>query len=121
MENRDAVNLTFSAGQLALVEAVADAAAKPVIVLTLTAVPLDLTPLLSNKKVGAILHLGQPSIQTMGVGDLLFGRRSPAGRAIQTVTQHHISTRSPSSISTCAPGRPGGRGPTAQGPAMIPT
>ena len=95
MENRDAVNLTFSAGQLALVEAVADAAAKPVIVLTLTAVPLDLTPLLSNKKVGAILHLGQPSIQTMGVGDLLFGRRSPAGRAIQTVYpasyQHQIS------------------------------
>jgi hypothetical protein len=32
MENHDAVNITFSKGQLALIEAVADASAKPVVV-----------------------------------------------------------------------------------------
>ena len=94
-ENRDAVNITFSDGQLALVEAVAAAASKPVTVVTLTAVPLDLTPLLNNPKVGAILHAGQPSVQTLGVADLLFGAVSPAGRAIQMVYpesyQHQIS------------------------------
>jgi beta-D-xylosidase 4 len=84
-ENRDAVNITFSDGQLALVKEVSAAAKKPVIVVTLTAVPLDLTPLLNNSKVGAILHVGQPSIQTMGIADLLFGTTSPAGRMVQTV------------------------------------
>ena len=94
-ENRDAVNISFSDGQLALVAAVADASAKPVVVVTLTAVPLDLTPLLNNPKVGAILHAGQPSIQTLGISDLLFGVKSPAGRAVQMVYpasyQHQIS------------------------------
>ena len=42
------------------------------------AVPLDLTPLLNNGNVGAILHAGQPSIQTQGVADVLFGLASPA-------------------------------------------
>ena len=95
MENHDAVNITFSLGQLALLEAVADAAPGPVVVVTLTAVPLDLTPVLSNPKVGAVLHGGQPSVQTMAIGDLVFGVHSPAGRAIQTVYpeayQHQIS------------------------------
>eukprot|EP01052_Picozoa_sp_SAG31_P059395 SAG31_NODE_18702_length_626_cov_0.965844_1_plen_122_part_01 len=39
-ENRDAVNITFSDGQLALVAAVTRAAAAPITVVTLTAVPL---------------------------------------------------------------------------------
>ena len=94
-ENRDAVNLTYSAGQLALVAAVAGAAPHPIVVVTLTAVPLDLAPLLTHPNVGAILHAGQPSIQTLGVADVLFGKVSPAGRAVQTVYppsyQHQIS------------------------------
>lgn len=94
-ENHDAVNLTFSHGQLALVDAVTAVSARPVVVITLTAVPLDLTPLLTNPKVGAILHAGQPSIQTLGVADVLFGAVSPAGRAVQTVYppayQHMVS------------------------------
>ena len=72
-ENRDAVNITFSDGQLALAAAVAAAAKQPITVVTLTATPLDLTPLLGNPKIGAILHAGQPSVQTLGIGDLLFG------------------------------------------------
>ena len=41
--------------------------------------------LLRNPKVGAVLHVGQPSVQTLGIGDALFGAVVPAGRAIQTV------------------------------------
>eukprot|EP00964_Phaeocystis_antarctica_P043993 scaffold25251_cov65-Phaeocystis_antarctica.AAC.11 len=65
--------LAFSAWQLALLEAAAAASAAPLIVLVLSAVPLDLTPLLEHPKVGAILHLGQPSVQTSGAADVLFG------------------------------------------------
>ena len=79
-EGHDAAHITFSKGQLALISAVAAAAASPVVVVTLTAVPLDLTPLLGNPKVGAVLHAGQPSVATLGVGDVLFGATVPAGR-----------------------------------------
>jgi len=39
---------------------------------------------LANPKVGAVLHVGQPSVQTLGIGDLLFGLNVPAGRMVQT-------------------------------------
>lgn len=95
MENRDAVNITFSEGQLALVDAVTAAVSSPLIAVTLTATPLDLTPLLANPKIGAVLHAGQPSVQTLGVADIIFGRRSPAGRLVQTIYpvayQHAVS------------------------------
>jgi len=81
----DAQNITIPDGQMALVDAVLAVAAKPVIVVMLTAVPLDLTPLLSNPKVGAIMHAGQPSAQGQGIGDVIFGKKVPAGRMIQTV------------------------------------
>jgi hypothetical protein len=84
-EGQDAVNITFSDGQLALVSAVANASTKPIVVVTFTAVPLDVTPLLTNKKVGAVLHVGQPSVQTRGVADVIFGAKVPAGRTIQTI------------------------------------
>jgi uncharacterized repeat protein (TIGR01451 family) len=94
-EGNDAVDITFSKGQLALLAQVTAAVEKPVIVLTFTATPLDLTPLLTNPKVGALVHVGQPSVQTRGVADVLFGHRSPGGRTIQTVYpgsyQHEIS------------------------------
>merc|ERR1719512_659742 len=79
------MNLTLPIGQKALVEAVAEAASKPIVVVTLTHTPLDISELLSNPKIGAVLHAGQASVQTLGVGDVLFGQRSPAGRAIQTI------------------------------------
>ena len=63
----------------------AAAASAPIIVVMLTAVPLDLTELLANKNVGAIIHAGQPSVQTLGIGDAIFGVKVPAGRLIQTV------------------------------------
>ena len=84
-EGHDADSITFSDGQLALIKAVTAAASKPVVVVTFTATPLDLTPLVNNTKVGAILHVGQPSVQVHGIADVLFGRKSPAGRMVQTV------------------------------------
>jgi len=55
-----------------------------VIVLS-TANPLDLTDVLKHKNIGAVLHVGQPGVNIFGVGDLLFGKKSPAGRMVQTV------------------------------------
>eukprot|EP00418_Pyrodinium_bahamense_P007913 CAMPEP_0179121212 /NCGR_PEP_ID=MMETSP0796-20121207/57152_1 /TAXON_ID=73915 /ORGANISM="Pyrodinium bahamense, Strain pbaha01" /LENGTH=794 /DNA_ID=CAMNT_0020819793 /DNA_START=44 /DNA_END=2428 /DNA_ORIENTATION=+ len=84
-EGLDAVDIAVPAGQRALLRAVAGSAKQPVVVVTLTAVPLDLTEWLADPKVGAILHVGQPAVQTLGVGDVLFGKRVPAGRLVQTI------------------------------------
>ena len=54
-------------------------------VVILSAVPLDISALLADPKVGAILHTGQPSVTVLGISELLFGKVSPAGRTIQTV------------------------------------
>jgi len=83
-EGHDAASITFSDGQRQLIQQVAAAAKKPVIVVHFSAVPLDLSAVLSNPKVGAVLHVGQPSVQTLGIGDLLFGVKVPAGRTVQT-------------------------------------
>jgi len=34
-----------------------------------------------------VLHLGQPSVAVLGVGAILYGETSPAGRTIQTIYQ----------------------------------
>jgi hypothetical protein len=63
---------------------VANAAKKPVIIVHFSAVPLDLSGVLNSARVGAVLHVGQPSVQTLGIGDLLFGVKVPSGRTVQT-------------------------------------
>jgi len=83
-EGHDATSITFSEGQRQLIQQVSQAAKKPVILVHFSAVPLDLTEVMANPKVGAILHVGQPSVQTLGIGDLLFGLKVPAGRTVQT-------------------------------------
>lgn len=52
---------------------------------------MDVSPLLSNPKIAAVLHLGQPSVQVVGVADVVFGQTldgsrkiAPAGRMSQT-------------------------------------
>jgi len=50
---------------------------------TFTATPLDISAHMANPKIGAILHVGQPSVTVVGVGELLFGTTSPAGRTVQ--------------------------------------
>ena len=53
--------------------------------MTLTANALDISPILANPDVGAVLHAGVPSMATRGVVDVLFGDAVPAGRTIATV------------------------------------
>lgn len=84
-EGHDAINISVPYGQRKLIEAVAEAALKPIVILQLTSVPLDISSWLSNPKIGAIVHLGQPSVTILGVGDILFGNKAPAGRLIQTI------------------------------------
>ena len=105
-EGHDAKTITFTDAQLQLISQCAEAAKKPIIVVIFTATPLDITPFLDNAKVGAILHVrtntlpdlrvsltrkaspsqvGQPSVTTLGIGDVLFGKKAPAGRMIQTI------------------------------------
>lgn len=82
-EGHDATRINFTEAQTQLITEVTQAAKKPIVVVLLTATPLDITLLLNNPKVGAIVHAGQPSVTALGVGDVLFGR-SPAGRSVQT-------------------------------------
>jgi len=84
-EGHDAENISFTDAQLQLISQCASVAKKPIVVVILTATPLDISALLSNPKVGAILHTGQPSVTVLGIAELLFGKVSPAGRTIQTI------------------------------------
>jgi beta-D-xylosidase 4 len=83
-EPHDAKNISFTDAQAALIEQVAAAAKRPVIVLLLTATPLDLTSVLANPKVGAVLHLGVPSVTVLGIDAILYGDLSPAAKTVQT-------------------------------------
>ncbi|GMH59653.1 hypothetical protein TL16_g02872 [Triparma laevis f. inornata] len=84
-EGTDAASIAFTNAQAELISKVSAAASKPVVLVIFTATPLDLTDVLANENIGAVLHVGQPSVTIMGAGDLLFGKTSPAGRTIQTV------------------------------------
>merc|ERR1712048_1403282 len=84
-EEHDAESIAFTSAQSQLISQVAAAAKTPVILVTYTATPLDISAELANSKIGAVLHVGQPSTTIVGVGGLLFGKTSPAGRTVQTV------------------------------------
>jgi len=84
-EGSDAASVVLSAAQQELVDRVSAAATGPVIVAKFSHNPVDMSAILSNDKIGAVLYLGQPSVQVIGVGDVLFGKRSPAGRMITTI------------------------------------
>lgn len=95
MEGHDADpvhGLSFSTGQVALMDAVIAAAKAPVTIVTMTANPLDISALLSNPKVGAVLHAGMPAVAVRGVGDALYGVKPPAGRLIQTIYKAEYAT-----------------------------
>ena len=84
-EGHDLVNLTIPDAQYRLYEAVTAAAMHPVVVVMVTGNALDVSPILANDKVGAVVHVGQPSDSSLGVGDVLFGEKVPAGRMVQTI------------------------------------
>ena len=77
-EGHDAAQINFTAAQQQLIDQTLAVAKKPVVVLLMTAVPLDVSQLLASPKVGAILHLGQPSVAILGAAELIYGRVSPA-------------------------------------------
>lgn len=83
-EGFDARGIEVPLGQMKLFHAVAEVAKNPIVVVLLTATPLDISELLSHPKVGAVLHVGQPSVAVVGLGDVLFGQKPPAGRMVQT-------------------------------------
>ena len=60
-------------------------AKSPVTVVFFCANPLDISALLSNPKIGAVIHVGQPSTTILGLAEVLYGMTSPAGRTIQTI------------------------------------
>ena len=80
-EGRDRTSIAFSDAQLALIAAVAAAAKGPVVALVQSGGAMDISPLLANAKVTAVLVLGQPSVQVVGVLDVVFGRTLD-GRAV---------------------------------------
>ncbi len=84
-QGHDSTTLEIPDAQMTLVEATTAAAKSPVTVVIFCANPLDISKLLSNDKIGAIIHVGQPSITIYGIAEVLFGMKSPAGRTIQTI------------------------------------
>lgn len=83
-EGHDAKQINFTSAQQQLINQTLAVAKRPVVVLLMTAVPLDISQLLASPRVGAVLHLGQPSVTILGAAELLFGKVSPAGRTVQT-------------------------------------
>ena len=84
--------ISLTAAQHELLSRVAAAAKRPVAVVMLTATPLDISKILANPKVGAVVHAGQPALGVRGVGDVLYGAISPAGRMVQTVYPESYAT-----------------------------
>jgi len=88
-EGRDRTSIDFSDAQKALVTAVTAAATGPVIAMVFSGGAMDVSSLLSNPKVVAIIICGQPSVQVVGAGDVIFGKTldgrnvAPAGRMSQ--------------------------------------
>jgi hypothetical protein len=88
-EGRDRTSIDFSDAQKALVTAVTNAATGPVIAMVFSGGAMDISSLLSNPKVVGIIICGQPSVQVVGAGDVIFGKTldgrnvSPAGRMSQ--------------------------------------
>jgi len=77
-EMNDRVNLTLPGVQSLLVQEVANAAPKPIVVVVMCGGPLDISAIMANPKVGAVLWIGYPG-QSGGqaMADILFGTTSP--------------------------------------------
>jgi hypothetical protein len=89
-EGHDRTVISFSGGQLALIAAVAAAAKGPVVAVMFGGGASDITPL-QIPGVEVIMWAGQPSVQVVGVADVIFGTTldgravAPAGRMTQMI------------------------------------
>ncbi len=89
-EGHDRNDIALYAGQVALVRYVCEALAsadvhKRVVAVTFGGGMIDLSPILNGSCVNAVLHAGYPSVQVLGVGDIVFGLASPAARLTATM------------------------------------
>jgi beta-D-xylosidase 4 len=88
-EGKDRTTIDFSDAQKALITAVTSAATAPVIAMVFSGGAMDISSLLSNSKIVGVIVCGQPSVQVVGAGDVIFGKTqdgrivSPAGRMSQ--------------------------------------
>ena len=84
-EGHDRTSLLLPGNQTELVEAVADAASKPIVVIVMSGSGLDVSALVANPKVGAIMWSGYPG-QSGGtaIAEAVMGLQNPAGRLPMT-------------------------------------
>ena len=80
-EGHDRASIDFSPAQTTLIAAVAAAAKGPVVALVFSGGAMDVSALLGNPKVAAVVICGQPSVAVQGTLDAVFGR-TPDGRAV---------------------------------------
>jgi hypothetical protein len=76
-EGHDATQINFTAAQSTLIDRTAAAAKKPIVLLLMTAVPLDISKQLGNPKVGPLRPTSALETGECGASNLLFvcGRR----------------------------------------------
>jgi hypothetical protein len=80
-EGKDRISLLLPGMQQSLINAVTDAAKRPVIVVLLSGGPVDVTFAQSNPKIGAILWAGYPGqAGGLAIARVLFGDHNPSGR-----------------------------------------
>ncbi|CAN6239393.1 unnamed protein product [Urochloa humidicola] len=77
-EEVDRLDLTLPGQQQSLIESVANAAKKPVILVLLCGGPVDVSFAKANPKIGAILWAGYPG--GLAIAQVLFGEHNPGGR-----------------------------------------
>ena len=105
-EGHDRTVIEFSSGQLALIAAVAAAAKGPVVAVVFGGGATDITPL-QIPGVEVIVWAGQPSVQVVGIPDVLFGKTldgravAPAGRMTFVLTR--TTPRPPAATATLTP------------------
>jgi hypothetical protein len=80
-EGMDRSAIDFSPAQVALVANVTAAARGPVVALVFSGGAMDVSVLLANPKIAAVVVCGQPSVAVEGTLDAVFGR-TPDGRAV---------------------------------------
>ncbi|KAL6912122.1 hypothetical protein ACP4OV_000927 [Aristida adscensionis] len=80
-EEVDRLDLTLPGQQQSLIEAVATAAKRPVILVLLCGGPVDVSFAKTNPKIGAILWAGYPGESGgLAIAQVLFGEHNPGGR-----------------------------------------
>ncbi|KAL2339885.1 hypothetical protein Fmac_007825 [Flemingia macrophylla] len=80
-EERDRIHLDLPGKQLELINSVAEASKKPVILVLLCGGPIDISSAKYNHKVGGILWAGYPGeLGGIALAQIIFGDHNPGGR-----------------------------------------